>query len=203
MTIRSRTWMKVASWPSMRLETILYACMMSPPSRRRSLTHSSTSFGRYFLATLGKTPNRVAKPFVRTLRTALLRVPTRLGATSSYCGSAINGLYIMVKVPRRDLQSSSLFVCDEEYLGGFPSCSSVRLYKILTWRSCDRSVRCRSMFTYGFRRLWILRWKYPHCLSMGKAHVVQHGPIHLIWSGMWRRACIVSGHAGSRSGSCW
>jgi len=31
----------------------------------------------------------------------------------------------------------------------------------------------------------------------------QHGPIHLIWSGIWSRACIVSGHAGSHSGLCW
>jgi hypothetical protein len=33
-----------------------------------------------------------------------------------------------------------------EYLGGFPSCSSViRLYKVLICQSCDRSIRCRSI----------------------------------------------------------
>src|SRR5258708_36264194 len=62
----------------------------------------------------------------------------------------------MVKVPGCDLQSSSLFVCEERYLGGFPSCSSVRLYKILICWSCDRSIRCWSMLTYGFR--WQCRY---------------------------------------------
>ena len=141
----------------MRLGTISYACMMSPPSRRRSLPHCSTASRRNFLATFGWTQNRVAKPFTRTLRMVSSKRPTRFGATSSYCGSAINCLQIRVKVPRCDLQSSSLFVCEERYSGGFPSCSSVRLYKILICRSCDRSIRRRSMLTYGFRRLWMLR----------------------------------------------
>src|SRR5260221_3025541 len=62
-----------------------------------------------------------------------------------------------VIVLRCNLQSSRLFVHEEGSLGGFPSCSSVRLNKILICWSCDRSVRCWSMLTYGFRRLWMLR----------------------------------------------
>src|SRR5260221_13841460 len=68
-----------------------------------------------------------------------------------------------VIVLRRDLQSSRLFVREEGSLGGFPSCSSVRLYKILICRSCDRSVRCWSMLMYGFRRLWMLRCHRHEC----------------------------------------
>jgi hypothetical protein len=47
-----------------------------------------------------------------------------------------------VKVPRHNLQPSRHFVCKERYLGGFPSCSSVRLYKSLICWSCNRSIRC-------------------------------------------------------------
>ena len=154
---KSHTRTKDASRPSLHWETISCACMISPPSRRRSLPHCSMTSGINFPETCGETSNRVAKPFVRTLRTVPLTGLISFGATSSYCGSAMNCLYIRVKILRHNLQSSSLFDREEGYLGGFPSCSSVRLYKSLICRSCDRSVRCWSMLTYGFRRLWMRR----------------------------------------------
>jgi len=90
--IRSCIRMKDASWPSMHLGTISCTCMMSPPSRQCSFPHCSTSSGINFLMTFGKAQNWVAKPFVMTLRMALLRGATHFGATSLYCGSATNGL---------------------------------------------------------------------------------------------------------------
>ena len=156
LTISSHMQMKDAFRLPMHLATIPSACMMSPPSRRRSFPHCSTSSGRYFLATFGETQNWVARPFVRTLRMESSRGPTRFGATSSYCGSTIVFKF-KTKLPRCDLQFSSLFVWEEMYLGGFPSCSSVRLYKSLICQSCDRSIRCWSILAYGFRRLWTLR----------------------------------------------
>ena len=145
--------MKDASRPSMHLETISCVCMMSPPSRRQSLPHCSTSSGRNLLATFDETQNRVTKPFVRTLRMVSSRGPTRFGATSSYCGSAIIVFRFRVKALTHNLQSSSPLACEGRYLGGFPSCLSIKLYKILICQSYDRSASCRSMLMYRFCRL--------------------------------------------------
>src|SRR5260221_3602526 len=46
-----------------------------------------------------------------------------------------------VIVLRHNLQSSRLFVREEGSLGGFPSCSSVRLYKILLMSSSENLPR--------------------------------------------------------------
>jgi hypothetical protein len=58
----------------------------------RPVMSSPTNLPQQILATFGWTQNRVAKTFTRTLQMVSSRRPTRFGATSSYCESAINYL---------------------------------------------------------------------------------------------------------------
>lgn len=87
-------------------------------------------------------------------------------------------------------------------VGGCKRSSLCSPYNNLTCVRCARSIMKLSMLAYGKRRLRTPGSKRPQYRSIGKAHVVQTGPIAAMLSAMCSNACMVNGHVEMRLGSC-